>query len=221
MSVVIDIDDTLIDVRERLRAAMSIVLEKEVSRYDARNLTTSQAFQKYATEEQQTRRVALLQRLWDILLCEEEIGFDLLSLDEPIPFAAEVLDFWKLTHTIIYLTGRIELTREATLSQLDEFGFPTEDTQLVMFRRNDYAQARGDSIGSTLIQVRSRLFSSIAATGPVLRVVDDFPGYFPVYCRHGVADLVGIKRSNLYSVEDFMDQGATSVIQCWGELKDT
>ena len=135
MSVVVDIDGTLIDIFERLRAAMSLVLERAVLLDDVRSMTTSQLFETYATEEQREHLAVLHERLWNLLLCEDELGFSLLRHDVPIPYAAEVLESWSKTNKVVYLTGRLDTTRDDTLRQLEGFGFPVDNTELIMFQR--------------------------------------------------------------------------------------
>ena len=222
MSVVVDIDDTLLDVRERLRHAMTEILGCVVSRNDMKMMNTAQIFDKYASPEQQGIAEELHERFWDIILCKEEIGFDLLRFDEPIPEAAKVLKAWNEEYQIVYLTGRIEPTREHTLSQLREHGFPIEGTQLVMFQTKDYYQARWalglEFIGPTLIEIRSKWFSLILQQNSVLKVVDDFPDYFGVYRKHDVPELIGLARSSFRTEQTYLDHGATRVIRCWSEL---
>ncbi len=220
VSVVVDIDGTLIDISERLRAAMSLVLDRSVLLDDVRSMTTSQLYETYATEEQREHLPVLHERLWNLLLCEDELGFSLLRHDVPIPYAAEVLESWSTTNKVAYLTGRLDTTREDTLRQLEGFGFPVDNTELIMFERADYSGARVASVGPRLIDVRSKLFSAIARNGPVLMVVDDFPGYFEAYRRHDVPDLIGFRRFARRPVQSYIDNGATSVIGCWSELSN-
>jgi len=222
---VVDIDDTLLDISERLRHAMTEILGCVVSRTDMRSMTTAQVFDKYASPEQQGMAEELHKRFWDIILCNEDIGFDLLRFDEPIHKATKVLDAWNEDYQIVYLTGRIEPTRKHTLSQLREHGFPIEGTQLVMFQTEDYSQVRLalglESIGPILIETRSRLFSLIVQHNTVLKVVDDFPDYFEVYRKYDIPDLIGLISSPLHKEQSFLDRGATRVVRCWSELLDS
>lgn len=225
MSVVVDIDDTLLDLSERLRHAMTEILGCVVSRIDMRSMTTAQVFDKYASPEQQDMSEELHKRFWDIILCNEDIGFDLLRYDTPIRDAAKVLDAWNEDFQIVYLTGRIEPTRKHTLSQLREHGFPIEGTQLVMFQTEDYYQAGLalglESIGPLLIETRSKLFSLIVQHNSILKVVDDFPDYFEVYRKYNIPDLIGFISSPLRKKQSFLDRGATRVARGWSELLES
>jgi hypothetical protein len=155
------------------------------------------------------------------VLCLEEVGADLLTLEEPIPFAADVLQGWSKKCTIIYLTGRTENTREQTLHELQTFGFPSDNTQLVMFDLEDYARVRGENpSGPTLVDGKSKFFSSISKEHNVVRVVDDIPSYFPVYKQFGVPDRIGFLFSKRYTSQQYLDKGATRVVESWKQLQD-
>jgi hypothetical protein len=204
---------------------MSEILGCVVNRNDMMRMTTAQIFDKYASPAQQASAEEFNKRFWDITLCKEDIGFDFLHFDEPIQDAAEVLEAWNEEYHIVYLTGRIEPTRKSTLSQLETHGFPIEGTQLVMFQIEDYNQtcwALGlESVGPTLIKIRSKYFSLIVQQNPVMKIVDDFHGYFTVYRKHDIPDRIGLISSPLYKEQTFLDHGATRVIRCWSELLDS
>ena len=151
----------------------------------------------------------------------ENIGIGLAELDEPIPFASEVLQKWSKHYQLVCLTGRTENTRELTLDQLRKFGFPTDNIQLTMFNLEDYERARGlNPSGSTLVETKSTLFSSISKQHDIVRVVDDYPGYFTIYRQFGVPERIGFLRPKRYSSQDYIDRGATRVVESWKQLKD-
>ncbi len=222
ISIVVDIDDTLLDVRERLQHIMCQILDCVVSLNDMRRMTTAQIFKKYASSAQKAKAKELHKRFWDITLCKEDIGFDFLHLDEPFQDAAKVLETWNEEFQIVYLTGRIESTRKSTLSQLRAHGFPIEGTQLVMFQYEEYKQgswALGlESVGPTLMKIRSKHFSLIVQQTPVLKVVDDFPDYFSIYRKYDIPEMIGMISTPHHEDQHFLDQGATRVIRCWSEL---
>jgi len=91
ISVVLDVDDTLISTDRRVEGVWHEVLGREVPMEAVETLTLEQIFMKFATPEQKTRVSELQKRFWDILLCLEDVGIELLRLHEPIPFSVDVL----------------------------------------------------------------------------------------------------------------------------------
>ncbi len=218
MSIVVDIDDTIINTRRRLQGVWQIILETKIPLDDIEILNTVEMFEKYSSEKQKARMNELRENYWDLLLCVDDRGEELAELDEPIPFSADVLRKWAAERQIILLTGRPENTRELTMGQLKRFGFPCEEIELVMYRREDYARARGALSGPSLLDTRARLFSEICGAYSVIRVVDDYPGYFRTYREYDVPDRVGLLRSQGYLLRDFLENGATRVVRGWDEL---
>jgi hypothetical protein len=221
ISVVVDVDDTLINTERRMQGVWRELLGREVPMEAVGTLGLGQMFEKFASSDQKARANELRKRFWDILLCLENVGIELAELDEPIPFAAEILRTWSKHCLLVYLTGRTENTRELTLNQLKKFGFPTDNIQLTMFNLEDYARARGlNPSGPTQVDAKSKLFSSISKQHNVVRVVDDYPGYFPIYKQFDVAERIGLLRPKRYSLQDYIDRGATRVVESWKQLKD-
>ena len=218
MSVVIDIDDTLIDTKRRIQGVWEILLETDVSMEDILTLDSGKIFMKYASEDQKSRVNDLRQCFWDLVLCEDERGVELARLDVSIQGAAEVLQQWTVKSKIVYLTGRTENTMELTLGQLERFGFPLERSALVMYSSSDYSRARGMETGPTLVEARAHLFGGICKNHQVIHVVDDYPGYFTIYQDHEIPDRIGFCDSQVKTPELFMRNGATRVIHGWREL---
>jgi hypothetical protein len=212
MSFVVDIDDTLISTRERTRGLWRSVLGCDVSIDEIESMNARQIFERYATPEQRPRMRELQAQFTETMLCRNRVGVDLMKLDKPIPYAAEVLREWHSENKIIYFTGRLERVRSETVSQLKTFGFPLEDTELIMFKEEDWGQGR-------VIEARRKTFEGITSGGSVVRVVDDFPGYFPIYEEYGVPERIGLIRSMMHTERDFLERGATKVVRCWSELK--
>jgi len=210
----------LIDTERRIQGVWSQILGREVPLQAVQTLSSQQIFEKYASTGQKGRVSELRKRFWDILLCSEEVGIELLKLEEPIPFAANTLQTWSKRCMLVYLTGRPETTRDLTLGKLKEYGFPTDDIQLVMYHLEDYARARGASSGPTLVEARSRLFSSVSKQHDVVRVVDDYPGYFTIYRQFEITERIGLLRSKRFSPQDYINQGATRVVKSWKQLED-
>ena len=220
MSIVVDIDDTLIETKYRLYGVWKSLLDSEVPMEDLETLSHGEVFMKHASDDQKQKMNEFQQRFWDLLLCEDEMGYELAQLDRPIPHAGEVLRAWSLHSRIVYLTGRLEGTREFTLSQLEEFEFPIKNAALMMYQSSDFSQTRGLGTGPTLVEARARLFGEIAKTHQVTKVVDDYPGYFIIYKAQNVPERIGLNISKRYTVKQFMDEGATRVVRRWRELLD-
>jgi hypothetical protein len=219
-SVVVDIDDTLIDTGQRLHKVWNLLLNREISMKAIETLSLEQIFLKFASKEQKSRVKEFQKRFWDILLCLEAVGIKSLELHKPIPFAADVLQTWSGKTKIIYLTGRTENVRSLTLDELKRFRFPTQNTQLVMFKPKDYARPRGENpSGPTLIDTKSNLCSEVCRSSNVVRVIDDYPGYFPIFKQFEIPDRIGFLRSKKYSPQHYTDRGATRVIESWKELQ--
>jgi len=219
--VVVDIDDTLISTDRRMQGIWRHVLGREIPLEDVETLSLEQVFLKFASAEQKVHATEFRRRFWDVVLCLEEVGVELLELDEAVPFAADVLQEWSKQCGLVYLTGRTDNTRELTLRELVKFGFPTENVQLLMFNVEDYARMRGeDPSGSTLVDAKARLLSQLSRKWNVIRVVDDYPGYFPVYKQLGVPERIGLLRSKRYSPRDYIERGATRVVESWKQIQD-
>ncbi len=221
ISVVVDVDDTLINTERRMQGVWHQVLGREIPMQAVETLDLAQIFLEFASPDQKARVNELRKRFWDVLLCLEEIGLELLKLHEPVPFAADVLQTWSKHCMLVYLTGRPETMRDLTLGELKKFGFPMDNLQLTMFNLEDYARVRGENpSGITLVEAKSRLFSSISKQHNVVRVVDDYPGYFTIYRQFNVPERIGLLRSKRYSPKDYIDRGATRVVESWKQLQD-
>ncbi len=220
-SCVIDVDDTLIDTGQRMQEVWRLLLGRRIPIEAVETQSMEQIFMKFASQEQKSRIKEFQRRFWDILLGLEEIGVESFELHKPITFAAEVLQGWSKNSSIVYLTGRTENTRSITLDELKRFGFPTKNTKLVMFKPKDYARPKGeDPSGPTLIETKSKLCSDICKTSNVVRAIDDYPGYFPVFQRLEIPDRIGYLHSKKYKPQDYLDRGATRVIKTWKELRN-
>jgi hypothetical protein len=220
ISVVVDVDDTLVSTDRSTQEAWRETLKCEVPSDAVETLPLEQVFMKFASAEQKARADELARRFWDISLGLEEAEVDLFRLHEPIPFSAEILQTWANHCELVYLTGRPETMRDLTFSELKKFGFPTNNTQLVMFRLEDFARVRGmDPSGPTLGDARSKLFSAVSKDHNIVRVVDDYPGYFPVYRQFNITDRIGLLRPK-YSSQQYFDKDATRVMASWLQLQN-
>jgi phosphoglycolate phosphatase-like HAD superfamily hydrolase len=211
VSVIVDIDDTLVDTRKRMQAIWEHVLGRRVPLEDIGSLNLRQIFEKHASEEQKARASEFQRKFYGLLLCEDEVGVELARLDEPIPFASEALRRWGEHCTIVYLTGRPETTRDLTTAALERFGLPSEGVEMAMVALEDWR-------GGRVNEARKALLTSISARHDVVRVVDDFPGYFTIYRELEIPDRIGLRLSEKYEPEDFIDKGATRVVESWEQL---
>jgi len=90
-----------------------------------------------------------------------------------------------------------------------------------MFSLEDFARVRGvNPSGPTLVDAKSKLFSTISKKHNVVRVVDDYPGYFPIYKQFDVPERIGLLSSKRYTPQQFIDRGATRVVESWKQLQD-
>jgi len=219
--VIIDIDDTLIDTARRMHELWGLLLDREVPREAVETMNLEQIFMKFATKKQMSRVKEFQKRYWDLLLCLDEAGVESLKLHEPMPYAADVLQGWSKKSRLIYLTGRTENMRSLTLHELKRFGFPIANTKLVMFQPEDYARAKGeDPSGPTLVDVKSKLCTEICKNSEVVRIIDDYPGYFAIFQQLEIPDRIGFLRPTRYQAQQYLDRGATRVVESWEELQD-
>jgi hypothetical protein len=214
IGVIIDIDDTLIDTQPRTHQIMETILNRKIALEDLYTLSQEKIFYKYASETQKNKARELKQQFLDLLLCKNSLGIKLFEYDKPIPFAVDVLQRWKDVYKIIYLTGRLKTIRELTLKELREFGFPMLNTDLIMFDPSDWGS------GNFLLEARKRLLYSITTQSTIVRVIDDFPGYFPAYKQVSIPDRIGFCQLKNRSKDDYIKHGATRVIESWEELLD-
>jgi hypothetical protein len=220
-SIVVDIDDTLVNTSRRTQAVWRLVLGCEVPLEAVETLSLEQVFMKFASPEQKQRVGDFQKRFWDVSLCLDEAGLESIGLNEAIPFAANVVQEWGKHYKLVYLTGRTENARSITLSELQKLGFPIEGAELVMFSLEDFARARGlNPSGPTLADARAQRLSEICKMHSVVRAVDDYPGYFPVYRQFNIPDRIGLLRSKRYTPQDYLDRGATRVVKNWKELEN-
>ena len=213
LAVVVDVDDTLIDTNRRRWAAWCHVLGRELPSEIVEGHRTREILRTYAPSDNDVWK-----RFWKLLLCWENEGIRLLNLDTPFPYAAEVVRRWSEQFRVVYLTGRSKNMYDLTLEQLNKFGFPVENADLVMLSLNDwnkYLNAKASPI-----QLRSKLFSSVDARHEIIRVVDDIPSFFSIYKKFGVPERIAIQRQKIYSRQEYFSHGATKVIKNWKQLSD-
>jgi hypothetical protein len=211
--VIIDIDDTIIDTQPRTHQIMETVLNRKIVLEDLYTLSQEEIFYKYASQNQKDKAKVLRKQFLDIFLCKDELGIELLRFNKPIPFAVDVLQKWNETYKIIYLTGRLNSIRDQTLNELRKANFPVENADLIMFDRSDWGSGR-------LVKGRKRLLYSILKQLTIIRVVDDFPGYFPAYKEVLIPDRIGLYYLKSHSKDDYITYGATRVIESWNQLLD-
>ena len=210
-AIVVDIDDTLVSTDRRRHAAWCRVLGREISLEEVESQGSREILRRYAFSSRK-----IWEKFWMLTLCVEEGGADLLELDKPIPHALEIIQRWKEKYKLVYITGRTENMRQLTIDELRRFGFPTHETELEMFTLKDWI--RFFSSTASVVKTRSKIFSSIFKRFNVVRVIDDFPGFFAAYREYTVPDKVGLLRKRRFSRQEYLDNGATRVIEKWKQL---
>lgn len=210
-AIVVDIDDTIVSTDRRRHAAWLRVLGREISLQEVESQGSREILRRYAFSNRK-----IWERFWMFTLCVEKGGADLLELDKPIPHALETLQGWKEKYKLVYITGRTENMRQLTIDELRRFGFPTHQTDLEMFTLKDWI--RFFSSTASVLKTRSEIFSSILKRYNVVRVVDDYPGFFSAYREYPVPDKVGLLRKKRFSRREYLDNGATRVVENWKQL---
>ncbi len=211
ISIIVDIDDTLIDTKVRTKQIMDTILECKIPLEELDVLTQQQIFEKYASDEQKAQAKELRQKFLNALLCKSELGFQTLKYNKPIPHAAKVLQMWEKTHKIIYLTGRLNIIFDETFDELSKFGYPVDNTDLHMFNPDDWENG-------VLHEARERILGTITQSLKVIRVIDDYPGYFQAYKLFSIPERIGYRHSQIYSSKEYLAKGATQTINSWSEL---
>jgi hypothetical protein len=218
-SIIIDVDDTLVYTGYRMQSVWRELLGREIPCDALETLSLEQIFMKFASSEQKKQVKEFQSRFWDLLLCLEDAGTASLELHKPIPFAAEVVHAWALDSEIVYLTGRTENMRSATMEELKRFRFPIEGTRLIMFSPEDYARQKGqDPSGPTLVDTKRRLLAEVCKGSQVVRAIDDYPGYFHIFKELGIPERIGLLRKK-FTVQHYLDRGATRVVESWRDLQ--
>jgi hypothetical protein len=210
-AIVVDIDDTLVSTDRRRHAAWCRVLGREISLEEVESQGSREILRRYAFSSRK-----IWEKFWMLTLCVEEGGADLLELDKPIPHALEIIQRLKEKYKLVYITGRTENMRQLTIDELRRFGFPTHETELEMFTLKDWIQFFSST--ASVVKTRSKIFSSIFKRFNVVRVIDDFPGFFAAYREYTVPDKVGLLRKKRFSRQEYLDNGATRVIEKWKQL---
>ena len=210
-AVVIDIDDTIIDTSQRMQSIWRHVLETNVRLKDVEVLNLEQIFNKHASTKQKSQAPELRSKFFALLLCENETGIRLAQQDRAIPHSAEILKKWAKKFEIIYLTGRPEHTRNLTLKTLEKFGFPTDDIIMLMVTLQDWKNRNQT-------KKRHELLTSTTKQHQVESIIDDYPGYFPIYQELKIPERIGLLNKK-YQIKDYLEKGATRVINDWKELK--
>lgn len=213
ISVVVDIDDTLVNTDRRKWAVWRHILGREIPLQIVERASSRQVLERFTSADSE-----LWKRFWRVLLCWEEAGIRFLELDEPIPFAAEVLNSWSRECKLVYLTGRTKNMHHLTLDELRRFGFPVDEADLVMTNREDLESYLASL--TSVDKIRARFFSSLSKQYKVIRVVDDYPNYFTIYRQFRAPDRIGLLRPKRFSTQDYFTQGATRVIESWKQLQD-
>ena len=212
MSIAVDVDDTIIDISHRSWVVWCQVLGQDISYEVVRDTPTASPPADTTADDD------VWDRFWSIMLCMEDRGIELLSLDRPRPYASEVLRRWNENHEIVYFTGRPMSMYELTLNELGKFDFPDEKIDLVMLNLKDSWKWFIDL--PSAIQYRNKLFSKVCQKHKVFRVVDDYAPFFSVYKKFRILERIGIQVSKRHLYQDYLNYGATKVFKNWKEMEN-
>jgi hypothetical protein len=203
-TVLIDIDDTLIDTNVRRHAIWRESIGLKVTLPEVESLNSKEILEKHLGN-----RKDLWIKFWRTLLCTEKSGEKYLELDQPMPHAVNVVCEWSKEVRIAYITGRTENMRKLTINELRKFGFPVDDDGLYMSNKLE------NFLESTM-EMRRQLVHLAAAKRSISCVVDDYPRYFPVYATSKIPLRIGLLRAKRYKPSDY--KGASFVFKSWLEL---
>lgn len=204
-TVLLDVDDTIINTDIRKNAVWRHVTGMEIPQSDVESLTSKIILEKYCKGSRD-----LWFKFWRTLLCFNKSGKEFLKFDRPLPDAVDIVYKWSKNVGVTYITGRTENMRELTINELRTFGFPVNEDNLYMCSRIE------DFLGSAL-EVRGQLVSSIALKRLITCVVDDHPSYFPLYANFKIPMRIGLLRSKRYKPENYKE--ASFIAKSWFEIK--
>jgi hypothetical protein len=210
LSLVVDIDDTLVNTAFRRWNVWRSILEREIPFGEVERLGSRQILKRYAFGDQD-----IWFRYWSILLCWESVGPEFLKLDKPISYASQLLKKWSEEYKVVYLTGRSRNMEDITLAQLEAMDLPTKGIALMMFTKRDWEKYLSSK--TSLLKLRNRLFSVLSKRYEIERVIDDYPSNFSIYKRFRILDRIGLLRKKRFSEQDYLNQGATRV-SSWRQL---
>jgi beta-phosphoglucomutase-like phosphatase (HAD superfamily) len=204
--VLVDVDDTLVDTDRRRWTAWRMVLDREIEFQIVGKWSSRRILKDLAHGDKRVWR-----QFWRILLCWDKRGVKIIQLDEPIPFAREVLEKWARSFRIVYLTGRTSNMCDITLKELGKFGFPILNTDLVMSPDlESYLNSPEKSRRDLVTKVMNKL--------NVIVAVDDNPFWMTLYKQLNISQRIGLLRSERYPRDAYRD--ATRIIDGWKELHD-
>ncbi|MEM2902376.1 MAG: hypothetical protein QXO32_06570, partial [Candidatus Bathyarchaeia archaeon] len=160
-TVLLDVDDTLINTDGRKHAVWSEAIGLEIPRFEVESLSSREIMRRYRVGED------LWFKFWRILLCLDDVGERFLAFDEPMPNAVDVVHEWSEHFDLVYITGRTENMRKLTVEELRKFDFPVDEDGIYMC-----ADLR-DFLSSPA-EVRKRIIGKIMAERRLVCVVDDY-----------------------------------------------
>jgi hypothetical protein len=217
-AIVVDIEDTLLDMRERTREVWQDLLGRDVILEDAISLEPVRMIERYGSKKQRKRIDDLVNEYWDLLLCKEQCKF--LDKAEEIPSASDVLKSWKDDYQIVYVSDLLEPASDELKDQLMRFNNPIRGTERILLSLEEYKESMERLVGFDLVDARRRVMSRISDEYDIVRVIDDHPDYFRVYRDFDISERLGFYRPRAFSTEDYLSRGATRVMMDWEELLD-
>jgi len=201
-TILLDVDDTLINTDGRKHAVWNGAIGLEIPRFEVESLSSREIAQRYRIEE------GLRVKFWRIMLCLDDVGERFLTFDEPIPNAVDVVREWSEHFDLMYITGRTENMRKLTVEELRKFGFPVDEDGI-------YMCSDLQTFLTSPLEVRKRIAEKITSERCVICVVDDYPKYFPVYAEL-IPLRIGLLRPKRHKPKDYDE--ASLVVGGWKQL---
>lgn len=201
-TILIDVDDTLINTNGRKHAVWSKVIGLEIPCFEVESLSSREIMRRYRVGED------LWFKFWRIMLCLDDVGERFLAFDEPMPNAVDVVRGWSESFDLAYITGRTENMRKLTVEELRKFNFPVDKDGL-------YMCPDLQAFLSSPVEVRRRIVEEATSERRVICVVDDYPKYFSVYAE-SIPLRIGLLRPKRYRAKDYY--GASLLVGGWGQI---
>ncbi|MGQ4832465.1 MAG: HAD family hydrolase [Candidatus Asgardarchaeia archaeon] len=188
-AIVVDIDGTIANNEKRLLRSIKDVLGHDISL-----IKKSYDIIDQVSPDQRTKS-----RIYDVFLSPKYV-----MMDEPIPGSKEVLIFFKrkLNLEVIYITGRPESMRKATLKWLRLYGYPVD---ALFMKKNKFEKE---------IIFKKRTISELRSEKEIVAVIGDTPNDVKAAKEN---DLIAIAILTNFSKNELDD--ADYIVNSWEDIK--
>ncbi|HLI46344.1 MAG TPA: hypothetical protein VKU94_04045 [Geobacterales bacterium] len=204
-SILIDVDDCILDVTRRKRAIFSILLGRRITIKEIIGKRTVEVLINYLPKEKVSE---YRHKFWSIALCVDPIGKEFIHLDRPVPFSRRILRILSRKYEIFYITNRIASMHEITLNTLKKFGFPFYWN---LISADDYTFLKSENGRKTVI-------AKLPKDREYIAVVDDLPENYTYYKQMNIPEIIGFMKYIVLDERKFLENGATYVMSDWREF---